>query len=121
MPRPTREDGYELWLRYRCVADDARLEQYRQALQSCFVLGASATTGLIRDEQTGQAIEVEVWAVPRAEFGSFVAGIPAPLGIGKVELHDGRWLPGFICESYAIETAQDITGLGGWRNYLAQC
>lgn len=50
MPRPTREDGYELWLRYRCVADDARLEQYRQALQSCFVLGASATTGLIRDE-----------------------------------------------------------------------
>ena len=76
--------------------------------------------GLIRDEQAGKAIEVEVWNVPKAEFGSFVAGIPAPLGIGKVELSDGRWLPGFICENYAIKNAQDITELRGWRNYLAK-
>jgi len=47
---------------------------------------------LIRDEQAGQAIEVEVWRVPTEHFGSFVAGIPVPLGIGKVQL---RMVPGY--------------------------
>lgn len=75
--------------------------------------------GLVRDEQYGGNIEVEVWSVPKAEFGSFVAGIPAPLGIGKVELQNGRWLAGFICESYGIAGATEITQLGSWRNYLA--
>ncbi|WP_455222577.1 allophanate hydrolase [Kaarinaea lacus] len=74
--------------------------------------------GLIRDEQNGVSIEAEIWSVPKKEFGSFVAGIPQPLGIGKVELQDGRWLPGFICEGYAVTDAQDISELGSWRNYL---
>ena len=74
--------------------------------------------GLIRDAQQGGHIEVEVWHVPNAEFGSFVAGIPAPLGIGKLELADGRWLPGFICEGHAVASAREITQLGGWRRYL---
>jgi allophanate hydrolase len=76
--------------------------------------------GLIRDMQQGSSIEVEVWQVPAEQFGNFVAAIPAPLGIGKLELADGRWLPGFICEGQAIENAQEITQLGGWRRYLAQ-
>jgi len=76
--------------------------------------------GLIRDAQQGSAIEVEVWQVPADQFGSFVSGIPAPLGIGKLELADGRWLPGFICEGHAIAGATEITQWGGWRRYLAQ-
>lgn len=76
--------------------------------------------GMVRDEVNGQAIEVEVWRLPTAQFGSFVAGIPQPLGIGKVELADGRWVSGFICENYALETAEDITELGGWRAYMQQ-
>ncbi len=75
--------------------------------------------GLVRDE-TGAAIEVEVWSVPAENFGSFVAGIPSPLGIGKVRLADGRELPGFICEPAGIESAVEITQLGGWRVYLDQ-
>ncbi|WP_455206745.1 allophanate hydrolase [Kaarinaea lacus] len=74
--------------------------------------------GLIRDEETGAAIEAEIWAIPRDQFGSFVANIPAPLGIGKVEIQDGRWLPGFICESYIVKNAQDVTKLRSWRKYL---
>ncbi|MCS5949220.1 hypothetical protein LNP05_29940 [Klebsiella pneumoniae subsp. pneumoniae] len=31
-------------------------------------------------------------------FGSFVAAVPPPLGIGTVELADGRLRKGFICE-----------------------
>ena len=75
--------------------------------------------GLIRDEQNGAAIEAEIWAVPKEQFGSFVANIPTPLGIGKLEMQDGSWLPGFICEAYAIEKAEAITQLGSWKNYLS--
>jgi allophanate hydrolase len=75
--------------------------------------------GMMRDTSEGHALEIEIWQLPRAAFGSFVAAIPAPLGIGKVETSDGRWLPGFICEAYAIAGAKEITGLGGWRQYLA--
>ncbi len=67
----------------------------------------------------GGGIEVEVWSLPIAEVGSFLAGIPAPLGIGKLELASGDWVAGFICEAFAAEGAVDITGYGGWRAYIA--
>jgi len=75
--------------------------------------------GLVRDEQRGVAVEVEVWSVPAAELGSFVADIPAPLGIGKLELADGRWVSGFICETVGLDGAIDISQYGGWKAYLA--
>ncbi|MEH6564074.1 MAG: allophanate hydrolase [Halopseudomonas sp.] len=75
--------------------------------------------GLIRDEQAGAAIEVEIWSVPSSEFGSFVAGIPAPLGIGKVQIADGSWVCGFICEPCGLNGSDEITQIGGWRAYLA--
>jgi allophanate hydrolase len=75
---------------------------------------------LVRDPRQGARIEVEVWAVPTEQLGGFVAAIPAPLAVGKVELDDGRWLPGFVCEPYGVETAREITALGGWKAYLQQ-
>lgn len=75
--------------------------------------------GLVRVDQDGASIEVEVWALPLEHYGSFVAGIPAPLGIGRVVLADGRTTQGFICEKYAVTAAKDISYLGGWRAYLA--
>lgn len=74
--------------------------------------------GLVRVTENGAAIEVELWALPTEAYGSFVAGIPAPLGIGSVVLADGRSVQGFVCEAYALAGAQDITHLGGWRHYL---
>ncbi len=83
--------------------------------------GPPARPGVIRcDKNQGAAISVEVWAVPEENFGSFVAGIPAPLGIGKIELADGRWVSGFICEPYGIEGADDITELADWRKHIEQ-
>jgi allophanate hydrolase len=35
-----------------------------------------------------------------------------------VTLADGSGVPGYLCESHAIEGAEDITSLGGWRPYL---
>lgn len=66
----------------------------------------------------GQAIKVELWDMPLEQFGSFVALIPSPLGIGTLSLKDGRQVKGFICEGWAIEQALDITAFGGWRAYL---
>jgi allophanate hydrolase len=73
--------------------------------------------GLVRDLHS-TAIELEVWAMPTDRVGSFLQLIPAPLGLGKLELQDGRWVSGFICEPCAIEEAVDISGFGGWRAYL---
>jgi allophanate hydrolase len=74
--------------------------------------------GLIRVAQGGDAIELEVWAVPTEHLGSFMSGIPAPLGLGKIELATGTEVSGFICEAYAAEGAADITSFGGWRAFL---
>ena len=82
--------------------------------------GPPERPGLVRVASGGAAVDVEVWSVPEQSFGSFVAGIPSPLGIGKVELSDGSWCPGFICEASATENAREITQLGGWRRYLSE-
>ncbi|MFP9136710.1 allophanate hydrolase [Devosia sp. XGJD_8] len=67
----------------------------------------------------GSGLAVEVWELPAAAFGQFVARIPAPLGIGKVTLDDGSQVSGFLCEAHALAGAEDITHHGGWRAYLA--
>ncbi|MEE3661669.1 allophanate hydrolase [Brenneria sp. g21c3] len=89
----------------------------------CYRLYALADTrpakpGLAKAAQGG-SIAVELWDIPLARFGEFVAEIPAPLGIGTLTLADGRQVKGFICEPAALSDAVDITGFGGWRNWLA--
>jgi len=65
----------------------------------------------------GSGIELEVWAMPEAYFGGFVASIPPPLSIGTVELRDGSQVKCFLCEPFAIEGSLDITEFGGWRAF----
>jgi len=66
----------------------------------------------------GHAIAVEVYAVPARSVGSFLALIPPPLGLGSVELADGSWVKGFICEPCGLAGALDISHFGGWRAYM---
>ncbi|KAA8563322.1 Allophanate hydrolase [Pseudomonas extremaustralis] len=73
--------------------------------------------GLARAEG-GRSIIVELWDMPIARFGEFVAEIPAPLGIGTLMLADGRSVKGFICEPWALADALDVTEFGGWRAYV---
>lgn len=75
--------------------------------------------GLVRVANGGAAIEIEVWTLPSARVGAFLASIAAPLGIGSIELLDGCRVHGFLCESHALAGAADITVHGGWRAYLA--
>jgi allophanate hydrolase len=79
-----------------------------------------AKPGLLRVNagESGAAIELEVWGLPAEGFGSFVAAIPPPLGIGSIELEDGSWVKGFLCEPHALAGAKDISSSGGWRAFL---
>jgi allophanate hydrolase len=76
-----------------------------------------AKPGLAYSPGRGGPIEVEVWAVPQNTFGTFVAAVPPPLGIGTCTLESGRKVKSFICEPYALTDAHDITDLGSWRVY----
>lgn len=75
--------------------------------------------GMVRVAEGGGAVAMEVWELPAREFGSFVAGIPAPLGIGTVLLEDGTSVLGFVCEAVVAQGARDITALGDWRAFVA--
>ena len=81
--------------------------------------GPPRRPGLLRVATGGAAILTEVWAVPEETFGSFVAGVPAPLGIGTTLLADGTQPKGFIVENIATLGAEDISDWGGWRAYCA--
>ncbi len=74
--------------------------------------------GLQRVADGGQAIALEVWAMPQRAVGSFLALIPAPLGLGSIQLADGRQVHGFVCEAHGLTGARDVTAFGGWRAYL---
>jgi allophanate hydrolase len=76
--------------------------------------------GLVRVAKgQGSRIALEVWEMPVAHYGSFVALIPAPLGLGTLQLNDGTSVQGFLCEPLALEGATDISAHGGWRAYIA--
>jgi allophanate hydrolase len=75
--------------------------------------------GLQRVASGGAAIEVEVWSMPTRHAGSFLALVPPPLALGSLELEDGRWCHGFVCEPHGLEGALDITAFGGWRAWQA--
>lgn len=95
--------------------------------------GPPARPGLVRNPDTGSdsatadgssrgtgSVSLEIWSMPKAAMGDFIEGIPAPLAIGSVELADGTWVKSFVCEAAGTAGAEDITGLGDWRRYLAE-
>jgi allophanate hydrolase len=111
--------NFQLTLRgARFIEETATSPDYRlYALAAAS--GAVAKPGLVRVPADGAQIALEVWELPLAAYGSFVAEIPAPLGIGTLLLADGTSVQGFLCESVALAGATDITSFGGWRAYRA--
>lgn len=67
----------------------------------------------------GVMVETEVWAMSALAFGKFINDIPAPLGVGTINLEDGSTPKGVLVESIAVEGARDISHFGGWRAYVA--
>ena len=77
--------------------------------------------GLIRvANNTGFAIEAEVWNLSPEGAAKLIANIPQPLGIANIQLDDGAILKGFVVEAAGIEGALDISAFGGWRGYMKE-
>lgn len=74
--------------------------------------------GLIRVDNGGQEIYVEVWNIPQKQLGNFLEKISQPLGLGMLELDDGTRVLGFICEGYMQTKGEDISEFKSWRNAI---
>ncbi|CDO27442.1 allophanate hydrolase [Mycolicibacterium porcinum] len=75
--------------------------------------------GLIRVGDGGAPIVGERWLLSPAALGEFLAELPAPMLLGKVELDDGRWITGFGCDHIAPTQGRDITEYRGWLAAMA--
>ncbi|HEY1734007.1 MAG TPA: amidase family protein, partial [Acidimicrobiales bacterium] len=75
----------------------------------------------VGDGQGGVGVEIlaEVWELPQQALAVLLESVPPPLGFGHVSLADGTDVPGFLANGPVPADAQDVTGYGGWRAYLA--
>ncbi|MBO9553048.1 allophanate hydrolase [Cellulomonas sp.] len=75
--------------------------------------------GLVRaGPGRGAPIAGEVWRLSSGALGRFLAELPAPMSLGRVELSDGSWVVGFGCTAEAGAAAADVTAAGGWVEAL---
>jgi allophanate hydrolase len=75
--------------------------------------------GMVRDETSDAALELEVWEMPLENFGAFMIQIASPLCIGTVFLEEGSSVYGFLCEADFVKDAKEISDLKSWRNFIA--
>jgi allophanate hydrolase len=111
-------------LHWQLTSRNARLVKRCRTAPAYRLYAMTTTTppkpALIHVGPDGGALDVEVYELDEAGFGSFVNEVPAPLAIGTVTLDDGTSVNGFVAEPRAIVGAEDITALGGWRAFVAR-
>lgn len=73
---------------------------------------------LIRRSQPAGSIELDVYSLPAQHFGRLIMLLSWPLCIGNIELEDGSWIHGFVCEPQALVGARDVTKYGSWSKAL---
>jgi carbamate kinase len=69
-------------------------------------------------DDSGAAIQLEVWSVPAAGLAGILLSEPPGLAIGKVRLADGSTVLGVLGETALVEGQREITEHGGWRSYI---
>jgi len=69
-------------------------------------------------DDSGAAVKVEVWAVPRQRLAGLLESEPPGLAIGKVRLDDNSSVLCVLGESALVAGQRDITEYGGWRAYV---
>ncbi|MDO3401787.1 allophanate hydrolase [Mycolicibacterium neoaurum] len=75
--------------------------------------------GLVRvAPDAGTTIAGELWSIGTAMLGDFLAALPAPMSLGRVELADGSEVVGFGCSLQSWKAGTDITHHGDWTGYL---
>ena len=74
---------------------------------------------MLRFDEGGAAIAVEVWDVPAAGLAQILLQEPPGLCIGKIRLSDGEETLGVLGEPALCAGRREITRWGGWRAYIA--
>ncbi|MGI5458766.1 allophanate hydrolase [Streptomyces sp. CA-249302] len=75
--------------------------------------------GLVRvGPDAGAEITGERWTLSPTALGRFLAALPAPMSLGRIELADGTWVLGFQCNPHSASTGTDISRYGRWTSYL---
>ncbi len=70
------------------------------------------------DGVAGTALTGHRWLLSPAALGRFLAALPAPMQLGKVEFDDGTWRTAFGCDA-AAATGPDISSYGSWPAAIA--
>ncbi len=71
------------------------------------------------DGVAGTALTGHRWLLSPAALGTFLATLPAPMQLGKVEFADGTWRTAFGCDGVAAAGGTDISGYGSWLAAVA--
>jgi gamma-glutamylcyclotransferase (GGCT)/AIG2-like uncharacterized protein YtfP len=74
--------------------------------------------GMVRVDQGGASIEIELWELSGEGVAQLVAAEPEGLCLGKILLDTGQTVPGILAESYILAGCQEITHFGGWRKFI---
>jgi len=72
-----------------------------------------------RPDGGGTALKAHRWLLSPAALGRFLAALPAPMQLGKVEFDDGTWRTSFGCDGGAADAGVDISHYGGWAAAVA--
>jgi allophanate hydrolase len=72
----------------------------------------------VPDSDQGVSLLGHRWLLSPAALGRFLAVLPAPMQLGKVEFDDGTWRTGFGCDG-AATTGPDISSFGSWAAAIA--
>jgi allophanate hydrolase len=72
----------------------------------------------VADGAAGAALLGHRWLLSPAALGRFLAALPAPMQLGKVEFDDGTWRTAFGCDG-AAATGPDISAFGSWPAAIA--
>ncbi|VEG56800.1 allophanate hydrolase [Mycolicibacterium aurum] len=71
----------------------------------------------VPDGDQGSSLTGHRWLVSPAALGRFLAELPAPMQLGKVEFADGSWRTAFGCDGSA--RGVDISSYGSWPAAVA--
>ena len=73
----------------------------------------------VADDADGTAIKGQRWLLSPAALGRFLAALPAPMQLGKVEFEDGTWRTAFGGGIDSTDSGVDISEHGGWAAAIA--
>lgn len=73
---------------------------------------------MIRDENNGAKIDVEIWKLSAEALVIIIQNEPTGLVVGKIELEDGKSMLGVLGEAFIVVGQKEITEWKGWRTYL---